>query len=58
MIRLTKVQLLLMLIVSYTIGFENLNRILEGLMPVPNDHKVHRYKFVFKGDIEVANMLW
>ena len=43
---------------SYTIGFEISNNILEGLMIVPNHHKAHRYILFFKGGIEAAKLFY
>ena len=56
MISFTKIQLLLKLVVLYTIGFEISNKILDGLMIVSNHHKVHRYIFIIKGSIEAAKL--
>ena len=56
MICLPKIQLLRKLVVPYTIGMDISNKILEGLMIVPNHHKGQRYIFIFKGGIETAKL--
>ena len=56
MISLPKIQLLRKLVVPYTIGMDISNKILEGLMIVPNHHKGQRYIFIFKGGIETAKL--